>query len=67
MTTGDRLTLKKKRKLDKITKLTVINTNARSLCPKIDCLVDCMEEKDAGLAVIMETWLGGGMYWMRMS
>ena len=24
--------------------LTILNTNARSLCPKIDSLIDCMEE-----------------------
>lgn len=37
------------RDLDKLgkmkkTKLTIINTNARSLCPKIESLLDCFEE-----------------------
>ena len=44
----------------KSTKMRVINTNARSLCPKIDSLVDVMEESDASLAVVTETWLKDG-------
>ena len=40
--------------------LTILNTNARSLCPKIDSLIDCMDELDANLSVVTETWLGDG-------
>ena len=40
--------------------LTIINTNARSLCPKIDSLLDCMQEMEAKIAVVMETWMRGG-------
>ena len=29
-----------------VTPLNIINTNARSLCPKIDSLIDCFEELD---------------------
>ena len=49
---------------DKLSKnctcLSVINTNARSLCPKIDSLIDCMDETDASLAIVTETWLRDG-------
>ena len=38
----------------------VINTNARSLCPKINSLVDCFEEVGASLGIITETWLSDG-------
>ena len=37
--------------------ITIITTNARSLCPKIDSLVDCMEEMDSAIGMIPETWL----------
>ena len=40
--------------------LTIINTNARSLCPKIDSLVTCFTELEVDLAVITETWLKDG-------
>ena len=40
--------------------LTVINTNARSLCPKINSLVDCFGEMEASIGVITETWLTDG-------
>lgn len=36
---------------------TIINTNARSLCPKIHSLTDCMDEMDASLAIVTETWM----------
>ena len=42
------------------TKISVINTNARSLCPKIDSLIDCFEELDVTLGVVTETWLASG-------
>ena len=38
----------------------LINTNARSLCPKIDSLVDCITETDTQIAVVSETWLQSG-------
>ena len=38
-----------------VNKLTIINTNARSLCPKINFLVDCFGEMDAGIG-----WLADG-------
>ena len=40
--------------------LTFINTNARSLCPKIDSLIDCFEELGVDVAVVTETWLKDG-------
>lgn len=39
---------------------TFINTNARSLCPKINSLIDCFDELDATAAVVTETWLADG-------
>ena len=44
----------------KMTEFTVINTNSRSLCPKIDSLVDCMTELEAGVAIVTETWFREG-------
>ena len=40
--------------------LTFINTNARSVCPKINSLIDNIEELDAAFAVLTETWLADG-------
>ena len=40
--------------------ITIISTNARSLCPKIDSLIDCMEEMDSVIGIISETWLADG-------
>lgn len=40
--------------------LTLINTNARSLSHKIDSLHETMEEFDASVAVVTETWFGNG-------
>ena len=40
-----------------MTKITIINTNARSLKPKIDSLLDCINETEADFAVLTETWL----------
>ena len=39
------------------TMFTLINCNARSLCPKLDSLVDCMGETEATIGVVTETWL----------
>ena len=41
-------------------KITLINTNARSLCPKINSLIDCLQELSASIGVITETWLNAG-------
>ena len=35
--------------------LTIINTNARSLCPKLDSLVNCFTELTADVGIITET------------
>ena len=40
--------------------LTVINSNARSLCPKINSLIDCFDETKASIGIITETWLTDG-------
>lgn len=48
-------------KKDKLcTQLTLLNTNARSLTPKIDSLLDCMNEVDASVVTVTETWLRSG-------
>ena len=39
---------------------TILNTNARSICPKVGSFIDCYKEMDACLAVITETWLRDG-------
>ena len=35
--------------------INIINTNARSLCPKIESLIDCFEELDVHMALITES------------
>ena len=40
--------------------LSFINTNARSLRPKLEALNDCFVAKDLDLAVVTETWLQDG-------
>ena len=42
------------------TNFTVINCNARSLCPKLDSLIDCMTETEAVVAFVTETWMEEG-------
>lgn len=42
------------------TKITVLNTNARSLCPKIESLIDCFDEMNGTIGVVTETWLADG-------
>ena len=37
-----------------------INTNARSLCPKIHSLIETIEEIGAAFALVTETWLSDG-------
>ena len=39
---------------------TVINTNARSLCPKISSLIDCFSQMDAAIGIVSETWMSDG-------
>ena len=39
---------------------TIINTNARSLCPKLSSFVDCFKEMESHIAVVTETWLKEG-------
>ena len=46
--------------VNKGTNVNIINTNARSLCPKIDSLIDCFEEMDGTLGIVTETWLADG-------
>ena len=43
-----------------LTSFAIINTNTRSLFPKIESMIDCMSETDARIAVITETWLRDG-------
>lgn len=45
---------------ENLTRLSIINTNSRSLSPKIDSLIDCMEETDAHVAVVTESWFKDG-------
>ena len=40
-----------------LTRLNLINANARSLRPKMDSLVDNFTEMDVDIAVLTETWL----------
>ena len=40
--------------------LTLINTNARSLCPKFDSLVECFEELHVVISIVTETWFRDG-------
>ena len=39
---------------------TLLNTNARSLCPKMTSLIENMEETESVLAIVTETWLKDG-------
>ena len=40
--------------------MTIINTNVRSICPKINSVVECFEELDATFGIFTETWLSDG-------
>ena len=42
------------------TPITIFNTNARSLCPKIGSFIDCFEGLTATVGVVTETWLSDG-------
>ena len=37
--------------------VTLINTNVRSICPKINSLVECLDKVDAIFGIVTETWL----------
>lgn len=39
------------------TLFTLINCNARSLCPKLDSLIDCFNETEAAIGFVTETWM----------
>ena len=41
-------------------RLTILNTNARSLCPKINSMIDYFHELECTFAIITETWLSDG-------
>ena len=45
---------------DENVEITVINTNARSLCPKINSLIDCWDELKSDVGIVTETWLADG-------
>ena len=42
------------------TQITILNTNARSLCPKIESMINCFDEMSSTVGVITETWLADG-------
>ena len=44
-------------KLGNFDDFIIMNTNARSLCPKVDSFIDNFNELEASLAVITETWM----------
>ena len=41
--------------------INILNTNARSLCPKIHSLIDMYDELDLTFGVVTETWLADGI------
>ena len=41
-----------------LTRINLINANARSLRPKTESLLDNFKEMDIDVAVLTETWLG---------
>ena len=43
-----------------LTNFSLVNTNARSLCPKIRSLLDCFSELNTDLAILTETLLTSG-------
>ena len=58
--TFDRALILDEHELNKKNELTLINTNARSLAPKVDSLIDCFTELDVDIAVVTETWFREG-------
>ena len=49
-----------KSRIRKTLPFTIINTNTRSLGPKIDSLLDCLSETDARIGIVTETWFRDG-------
>ena len=45
---------------NELERLTIINTNARSLCPKIDSMIDYFNELECTFSIITETWMSDG-------
>ena len=45
---------------NKLERITVVNTNACSLCPKMNSLIDYFNELDTTFAIVTETWLSDG-------
>ena len=39
---------------------TILNTNARSLCPKMSSLIDNLRQLQCQIGVVTETWLSDG-------
>ena len=53
--------VKKDNDIDKLSaRLIIINTNVRSLCPKVNSLLDCFNELRVGVGIVTETWLREG-------
>ena len=44
-------------KIGKFDDFIIMNTNARSFCPKVDSFIAYFDELEASLAVITETWM----------
>ena len=40
--------------------MTIINTNVRSICPKINSVIESFEELEATFGIFTETWLSDG-------
>lgn len=47
--------------IDNKTEINLVNTNARSLKPKINSFIDCYKELDLTFGIITETWLADGV------
>ena len=41
-------------------RISFLNTNARSLCPKISSLIDNLTQLECQIGVVTETWLSDG-------
>ena len=41
----------------KVNTFNIVNTNARSITPKIDCFIEYLNELNTSLAFLTETWL----------
>ena len=54
------MTVENDKTVDNKVPFTVLNTNARSLCPKINSLLDCFSQMEASVGIVTETWLTDG-------